>query len=173
MIKRITAVLIFVASFASVVGGNESKSFYDFQRSGKLIDKLQASLITEKASFIYGFQPYNQQNIVSTTCFYNQPSNMLHYVLTNSKKHTLHFQIPILDIDFFNVISADSKDKQFIELVYKDQTGMKVKEHNAKGGIIFSLRFTSYQIPVSNGMDMSQFTKTLSKVIKKADKFRS
>lgn len=171
--KKISGVLlVLICCFVSVNGGNEVKSFYDFQRSGQLIDKLQEMLITDQSNFVYGFQPYNQHKIVSSTCFYNHPSNMLHYVLTNEKNHTLHFQIPLLEVDHFNRVSVDHKDKQFVELVYKDQSGMKVKEHNAEGGIIFSLRFTSYQIPIANSQDMNQLTKVLGKIIKKADKFQ-
>lgn len=174
MIRNFLVVLCLLSfGFTSVSGDATTKSFYEFKRSGRLIEKLQSLMVSDKPDFKYGFQPYNQQGIVSSTCFYNQPSNMLHYVLTNEKNHTLHFQIPLLDIDHFNEVSFGNQDKQMIELVYKDQKGMKVKEHNAKGGIIFSLRFTSYQIPLSNKTDLEMVKKVLSKIMDKADKFQS
>ena len=173
MKKIVLISLMLASSFVSVDAGSDLKSFYEFQNTGKLIDKLQSTLITDKAEFVYGFQPYNQQNIVNTTCFYNQPSNILHYILTNDQKHTLHFQISLLEVDHVNQVNVDHKDKHFFELVYKDQSGMKVKEHNEKGGIIFSLRFTSFQIPVPSSVDMDNMIKLVNKILKKANKYQS
>jgi hypothetical protein len=149
-----------------------NSQFYDFQRSGQQIEKLKKFLITNEAKFEYGFQPYNQKSIVSTTCFYNQPSNVMHYVLTNSKKHTLHFQIPLLDLQSINISPIIKDDKQIVELVYKDQKGMRVKEHSADGTIIFSLRFTTYQIPIPKDVNAENFTKVFNKIIKKANSFQ-
>ncbi|MFT5512619.1 MAG: hypothetical protein ACI8SE_001017 [Bacteroidia bacterium] len=164
---------IFVGNGFLSIGVTQGQGFYDFQKAGKSIDKIKNILLSQEELFTYGFQPYNQKKIASIACFFNQPSNMLHYVLTNDKNYTLHFLVPVLDIDHVNTIYQENEDKSLIEIVYKDQSGMKVKEHNSKGNIIFSLRFTSYHIPVPKSTNLDDLAKVFNKLIKKASKYQA
>ncbi|GEM_PF-2036815 len=163
--------LIIGGSFISV-GKSKNNGFYGYKGAGKIISKLQRTILEEDADFIYGFQSYNQNQITGSACFYNQPSNTLHYVLTNENGHTLHFLIPILNLDHVNSVADQDADKSFIELVYSDQLGMKVKEHNAKSRIIFSLQFTSFQLPVGKSIDPNDLLKLFNSLIKKANKYQ-
>ena len=92
--------------------------------------------------------------------------------MTNENGHTLHFLIPILNLDHVNSVADQDADKSFIELVYSDQLGMKVKEHNAKSRIIFSLQFTSFQLPVGKSIDPNDLLKLFNSLIKKANKYQ-
>lgn len=154
------------------LGVTEKLSFYEYKKSGQLLNKLQNMLVTSEPGFSYGFHSYNQKEIENTVCFFNQPSNTLHYVLTNKDNHTLHFQIPILELDHINQVNGTYKDKQFVEFVYKDQSEMKVKEHTSDGNIIFSLKYTAYQLPLSNAVDVGKLSKLIGKILVKADNYQ-
>jgi hypothetical protein len=90
----------------------------------------------------------------------------------NEKGHTLHFLIPILNLDHVNSVVDQETDKSFIELVYHDQLGMKVKEHNDRSRIIFSLQFTSFQMPVDQSINTKDLLKQFNKLIQKASKYQ-
>ncbi len=168
----ITVCFLIVGSWVVSLGENKDNGFYEHQGAGKTIAKLQRIILSGEADFTYGFQSYNQSKITESACFYNQPSNTLHYVLMNEKGHTLHFLIPILNLDHVNSVVDQETDKSFIELVYHDQLGMKVKEHNDRSRIIFSLQFTSFQMPVDQSNNTKDLLKQFNKLIKKASKYQ-
>jgi len=173
--RQIVFSIFFIAfgSWSTIYGTSEQSGFYDFKGAGKSIVKLQKLLLAGNVDFTYGLQAYNQNKITSAACFYNQPSNVLHYVLTNENNHTIHFLIPVLNLDHVNHVDSKQGDKSYIELVYADKLGMKVKEHNDKSRIIYRLQFTSFPVPIDDSIDGNDVVKQFEKIIKKAKKFKA
>lgn len=175
MIRTLTIILAFVAgSFLTTMGGQEAKkTFYAYKGAGKQIEKMQKILVVDKAGFNFGFQSYNQFEIKNTAAFYNQPTDIFHYVLTTKSNYTLHFQIPLLQLKETFIIAEKSGTKQLMEFVCKEGSAIRVKQQNEKGLITFDLQFTRYQVPVSNSQDIAKLKKVVDKIISKANSFTS
>lgn len=175
MVKYIAAVVLYVGVSAFSTGSlqTKEKSFFQYKGAGKVISKISNAIVSDKPGITFGFQSYANYEIANTTSFYNQPSDILHYILTTQDKRTLHFQLPILDIKQVKIFSKDNSDRLSMEVMCKDEKAIKVKEHNTKGMIVFSLRFTTYQIPLPIGADQKEMQKNWDKLLQKAAKFSS
>lgn len=128
-------------------------------------------MVSDSVDMEFGFQSYNKYKIKNTTSFYNQPSDILHYVLTTEGQRTLHFQVPVLNVKSIIVHDPGDKGKPVMEVLCKEEAGVKVKEHNQKGGIIFSVKYSTYSIPLSPTTDLKKLSKYTEKLMKKVNQY--
>ncbi len=171
--KGISIVVAFVLLCAFQTGVKEKVDpvFYKYKGAGKTISKISNLMISQSPGFQFGFQSYANHEVVSSTSFYNQPSDILHYILTTKENRTLHFQIPVLRVQSINIFDLRGEGNLRMEVVCSSETGVKVKEHNQAGGIVYSLKFTTYQIPLPVGTDMKMLRKRCKQLLKKVNKF--
>ncbi len=144
-------------------GGN----FHDYKNVAKLIDAISQNLMCDSTSFEYGTQGYKRYKISSATAFYNQPTDILHYVLLTRDKRSFHFEIPML---FVEATAINSNGK---ELEVRSQMGHSIfiKEYTPKGGLIFSLGYSVVKLPLCQTSTQA-LPKNFAKIIKRSAKFK-
>ncbi|MBO6516506.1 MAG: hypothetical protein JJ975_08130 [Bacteroidia bacterium] len=166
------ALLLGFVTLCSFQTAQKQQTFYDYKGAGKTLTRLSALLVNSEPGFTFGFQSYANHEIVSSTSFYNSPSDVLHYILTTKTNRTLHFQVPVLETTSMIVSENGPNGNPVLEVSCTPETGVKVKEHNEKGGIVFSLKFTNYQIPLAVGADTKMIQKRCQQLLKKVYKYK-
>lgn len=164
--------LTFALVVLFVLSGFASKQlkFYNFKKVGKHIDVLTQNISSDQPNFTFGFQSYNTHKIVQTTAYYNQPSDLMHYVLSTENGRTLYFQIPLKDVEIIQLDTTAANNYLYFQC--GGETGIRVKEHRKDGIISFDLRFTSYRIPLATGYDEKAIRKACKNLVKLAAKYR-
>lgn len=143
-------------------------SLYDFKKSRKQIDRITKQLITDTAYFQYGAQSYRKYNVQGTTSFYNQPTEILHYILLAEGGRTFHFEIPLVQL---SGITMETGDQQFLELRFRKGQAGFIKEYNASGGLVYALGFTMIKLPLPKSVNTHELMKQFSVLMKKVEKY--
>jgi len=161
----LATVMLALSGFAS-----KQLKFYYFKKAGKHINTLTRSISSDQPNITFGFQSYNTHKIVQTTAYYNQPSDLMHYVLSTEKGRTLYFQIPLADVEIIQLDTSNTNNYLYFQC--GGETGIRVKEHRKDGIISFDLRFTSYRIPLPAEYDEKAIRKACKNLVKLAAKYR-
>jgi len=143
-------------------------NFYDYKNTAKLIDAVSHNLMCDSVSFEYGTQSYKRYQIVSTTAFYNQPTDVLHYVLLTREKRSFHFEIPMLHVE----AAAINSDGNQLEVRSQLGHSIFIKEFTAKGGLIFSVGYSVVKLPLCQ-TNTKVIRKKIAKIIKRSAKFKA
>ncbi len=163
--------ILWIALFTLSSFTTGEQVFYEYKKANKTITKLAKTITSDHPDIRFGFQTYNQHKIVGSTSFYNQPSDILHYILTTENNRTLHFQIPVLYLERMLVNTASKDGQAFLEVTCQQEHGVKVKEHNQDGSIVFSLKFTTYQIPIPKETNIDALNKRCEQLLAKVQEF--
>ena len=169
--KNWSIVLLAFLTLSAFTSGNEV--FYEYKKANKTITKLARAITSDNPEIRFGFQTYKQHKIVSATSFYNQPSDILHYILTTENNRTLHFEIPVLYMERLLVNTASADGEAFLEVACQQEHGIKVKEHNQDGLIVFALKFTSYQIPLPKATKVDALNKRCEKLLSTVNEYNN
>ncbi len=170
MIRTLLITLLLVSAvFSRATSPNPS--FYEFKNSAKLLAKIESTLLFENDSLRYTLQNTNSYTLTQSACFFNQPSNTFHYILTTTNNSTLHFQIPVLELGSSVIFSKAATGEEFLELACKGEKGILVKEHSNEGLITYNLYFTSFQIPLNSKTNTKKLNKLFEKLIANVQDF--
>ena len=169
--RKWSIILLALITLSAFTTGDQV--FYEYKKANKTITKLAKAITSENPEFSFGFQTYKQHKIVGATSFYNQPSDILHYILTTENNRTLHFQIPVLHLENILVNTASRDGEAFLEVTCQQEHGIKVKEHNQDGNIVFSLKFTTYQIPLPKETKLEVLNKRCEQLLTKVKEFNN
>ena len=169
----ILGLLIGVTCVMSALNAHAQNGLYEFKKTGKIILNITQEVQSDSPNINFGFQSYATHEIKSAASFYNQPSDILHYVLTTKAGRNLHFQVPLMYLKSMHVFDSDGNGNYVLEATCEGNNGVKVKEHDEGGGIVFSLKFTTYQIPLPKTTDVKRLQKNCGKLLKKLEKYKA